>query len=136
AGNRIDPQRGASRTGWCARAGTAAWRCANGRYRVMPGAMYLMQHMKVHVALVMALLLPLTSQAQNNDAAALVDFAAQALGGADTILAVEKLELRGYGTEAYFWGGGNINGDPEAMQKWAENPDFASVWDFAQQRWR
>jgi hypothetical protein len=98
--------------------------------------MQLVQPMKMRVLLVMTLLLPIGAQAQNNDARALVDLAAQALGGADTILAVEKLELRGYGAEAYFWGGGNINGDPEALQKWAENPDYASVWDFSQQRWR
>ena len=38
--------------------------------------------------------------------------------------------------EAYFWGGGNITADREAPQKWAENPSFSSVWDFANDRYR
>src|SRR5690606_2540599 len=66
-----------------------------------------------------------------SDATALVQRAAEAMGGAEAIVAVETLEARGYGAEAYFWGGGNITGDPDALQKWAENPDFASVWSFA-----
>src|SRR5690606_17175675 len=71
-----------------------------------------------------------------SDARAVIDRAAEALGGADAILAVRTLELRGYGAEAYFWGGGNITADPEAVQKWAENPDFQSVWDFPNRRFR
>jgi hypothetical protein len=70
------------------------------------------------------------------DANAVIEHAAEALGGADAILAVGTLELRGYGTEAYFWGGGNITGDPDAMQKWAENPDLQTVWDFTNRRFR
>src|SRR5690606_21670137 len=70
------------------------------------------------------------------DANTVIERAAEALGGADAILAVETLEARGYGSEAYFWGGGNITGDPEAIQKWAENPDFQSVWDFPNRRFR
>ena len=38
--------------------------------------------------------------------------------------------------EAYFWGGGNVTADPEAPQKWAENPNFSSIWDFANDRYR
>jgi len=71
-----------------------------------------------------------------SDARAVIDRAAEALGGADAILSVRTLELRGYGAEAYFWGGGNITADPEAVQKWAENPDFQSVWDFPNRRFR
>src|SRR5690349_2972685 len=58
------------------------------------------------------------------------------MGGADAILRVRTLQADGYGMEAYFWGGGNITGDREAPQKWAENPNFSSIWDFANDRYR
>ena len=61
---------------------------------------------------------------------------ARAMGGADAILAIRTLQADGYGMEAYFWGGGNITGDREAPQKWAENPNFSSIWDFANDRYR
>src|SRR5690606_373698 len=70
------------------------------------------------------------------DADALVERAADALGGADASLAVGRLGRRGYGAERYFWGRGNITADPDAVQKWAENPEFQSVWDFTNRRFR
>ena len=78
-----------------------------------------------------------SATAQDSDAGALL-FArvAEAMGGSQAILDVRTLEARGYGMEAYFWGGGNISGDPEAAQKWAENPDMSSVWDFENDRFQ
>jgi hypothetical protein len=61
---------------------------------------------------------------------------ARAMGGAEAILGIQTLQADGYGMEAYFWGGGNVTADPEAPQKWAENPDFSSIWDFANDRYR
>ena len=69
-------------------------------------------------------------------ARALIDRVAEAMGGAQAILDVRTLEATGYGMEAYFWGGGNITGDPDAVQKWAENPDVSSAWDFDNDRYR
>jgi hypothetical protein len=69
-------------------------------------------------------------------APALMTRVAEAMGGANAILGVRTLEANGYGMEAYFWGGGNVTGDPDAVQKWAENPDMASIWDFANDRYR
>jgi hypothetical protein len=66
----------------------------------------------------------------------LINDVARAMGGAEAILAVRTLRADGYGMEAYFWGGGNITGDREAPQKWAENPTFSSIWDFANNRYR
>jgi hypothetical protein len=60
---------------------------------------------------------------------------AEAMGGAEAILGIRTLEARGYGMEAYFWGGGNVTGDPDAVQKWAENPEMSSVWDFDNDRY-
>ena len=66
----------------------------------------------------------------------LIDEVARAMGGSEAILAVRTLQADGYGMEAYFWGGGNVTADPRAPQKWAENPSFSSVWDFANARYR
>ena len=66
----------------------------------------------------------------------LIDRVAEAMGGEEAILAIRTLEANGYGMEAYFWGGGNVTGDPEAVQKWAENPNVASIWDFDNGRYR
>jgi hypothetical protein len=58
------------------------------------------------------------------------------MGGAEAIRSVRTLQADGYGMEAYFWGGGNVTGDPDAPQKWAENPNFSSIWDFERDRHR
>ena len=44
--------------------------------------------------------------------------AADALGGRDRVMALKTLQIVGYGELAYFNGGGNITGDPDAPQKW------------------
>ena len=66
----------------------------------------------------------------------LLDDVAAAMGGRDAILGVRTLQADGYGMEAYFWGGGNITADRDAPQKWAENPNFSAIWDFANDRYR
>lgn len=81
--------------------------------------------------------LPSRAEAQAAEsAAALIARVADAMGGAQAILDVRTLEANGYGMEAYFWGGGNASGDPDAVQKWAENPNMASIWDFGNGRYR
>jgi hypothetical protein len=70
------------------------------------------------------------------EAERLMNDVARAMGGAEAILGVRTLQADGYGMEAYFWGGGNVTADREAPQKWAENPTFSSVWDFANDRYR
>ena len=66
----------------------------------------------------------------------LIERAALAMGGEQSILDVRTLEATGYGMEAYFWGGGNVTGDFEAVQKWAENPNMASIWEFDDGRYQ
>lgn len=66
----------------------------------------------------------------------LLDRVVEAMGGSQAILDIHTLEANGYGTEAYFWGGGNVTGDPQAAQKWAENPEMSSIWDFDNNRYR
>jgi hypothetical protein len=70
------------------------------------------------------------------EAERLLSDVARAMGGAEAILAIRTLQADGYGMEAYFWGGGNITADADAPQKWAENPSFSAIWDFAGGRYR
>lgn len=90
---------------------------------------------KLCVALIASLPLAATATA-SEEAEALIAQVAEAMGGAEALLAIQTLRADGYGMEAYFWGGGNITGAPDAPQKWAENPNFSSVWDFAGARYR
>ena len=85
---------------------------------------------------VLALLAMQEAAAASPEAERLMKDVAGAMGGADAILGVRTLQADGYGMEAYFWGGGNITADREAPQKWAENPNFSSIWDFANDRYR
>jgi glyoxylase-like metal-dependent hydrolase (beta-lactamase superfamily II) len=79
---------------------------------------------------------PARAFAQDSDPTAeLIERVADAMGGSRAILDVHTLEADGYGMEAYFWGGGNVSGDPDAPQKWAENPNAASIWDFDNDRY-
>ena len=84
----------------------------------------------------LALLALPAAAAASPEAERLIADVARAMGGAEAILRIQTLQADGYGMEAYFWGGGNISGDREAPQKWAENPSFSSIWDFANDRYR
>jgi hypothetical protein len=86
-------------------------------------------------AAIAALLLHGTASA-SPDAERLMNDVARAMGGAEAILAIRTLQADGYGIEAYFWGGGNVTADRSAPQKWAENPNFSSSWDFENDRYR
>jgi hypothetical protein len=68
--------------------------------------------------------------------AQLVNRAADALGGRDRILAVKSLQLIGYGELAYFNGGSNITGSPDAPQKWQDINDYHRTIDLVNKRMR
>src|SRR5512134_3053029 len=59
--------------------------------------------------------------------AQLVRRAADALGGRDRVLALKTLQIIGYGELAYFNGGGNITGDPDAPQKWQKVLEYTRM---------
>src|SRR5215207_35964 len=59
---------------------------------------------------------------------------ADALGGRDRVLALKTLQIIGYGELAYFNGGGNITGDPDAPQKWQQVLDHTRTIDL--EHWR
>src|SRR5687767_12556361 len=68
--------------------------------------------------------------------AQLVSRAANALGGRDRVLALKTLQIVGYGELAYFNGGGNITGDPDAPQKWQKVLEHTRTIDFEHSRTR
>ena len=59
----------------------------------------------------------------------LVMRAADALGGRDRVMALKTLQIVGYGELAYFNGGGNITGDPDAPQKWQAVLEYTRTID-------
>src|SRR6185503_19382115 len=68
--------------------------------------------------------------------AQLVRRAADALGGRERVLALKTLQIIGYGELAYFNGGGNITGDPDAPQKWHKALEHTRTIDFENGRTR
>ena len=68
--------------------------------------------------------------------AALVTRAAEALGGRDRVMALKTLQIVGYGELAYFNGGGNITGDPDAPQKWQKVLEHTRTIDLEHGRTR
>src|SRR5688500_14347207 len=64
----------------------------------------------------------------------LVTRAADALGGRDRVMALKTLQIVGYGELAYFNGGGNITGNPDAPQKWQKVLEYTRTIDL--EHWR
>ena len=62
--------------------------------------------------------------------------AADALGGHDRVMALKTLQIIGYGELAYFNGGGNITGDPDAPQKWQKVLEYTRTIDLEHSRTR
>ena len=62
--------------------------------------------------------------------------AADALGGRDRLMALRTLQIVGYGELAYFNGGGNITGDPDAPQKWQKVLEYTRTIDLEHSRTR
>ena len=62
--------------------------------------------------------------------------AADALGGRDRVMALKTLQIVGSGELAYFNGGGNITGDPDAPQKWQAVLDYTRTIDLEHGRTR
>jgi hypothetical protein len=64
----------------------------------------------------------------------IVNRAADALGGKSRLMAVKTLQIVGYGELAYFNGGGNITGHPDAPQKWQSVLEYTRTVDL--EHWR
>src|SRR5688572_24266018 len=87
------------------------------------------------VAISAALVIGLAGQGAS-PAAQLVTRTAEALGGRDRVMALKTLQIVGYGELAYFNGGGNITGDPDAPQKWQSVLEYTRTTDLANWRTR
>ncbi len=70
------------------------------------------------------------------DAQDQIEKSAEALGGLDKILSIRNMTLIGYGQWAYQYGGGNIDGDPNAPQKWNAANDLRRVYDLENDRFQ
>jgi glyoxylase-like metal-dependent hydrolase (beta-lactamase superfamily II) len=86
-------------------------------------------------ALSTAFAIRLTGQATSPERQ-LVTRAADALGGRDRVMALKTLQIVGYGELAYFNGGGNITGDPDAPQKWQKVLEYTRTIDLEHRRTR
>ena len=75
-----------------------------------------------------------TGHAQSKPA--VLNEAATALGGAERIRAVKNITLVGYAQYAYQMGGGNIDGSPNAPQKYQAANDLRRVYDLQNNRWQ
>jgi glyoxylase-like metal-dependent hydrolase (beta-lactamase superfamily II) len=62
--------------------------------------------------------------------------AAQALGGAERVLAIRSLRIEGYGQESVQNGGGNTSASPEAPQRWTNIMSYEETIDVANGRIR
>ncbi len=87
------------------------------------------------VAISMGLAVQLAGQAGAPERQ-LVTRAADALGGRDRVMALKTLQIIGYGELAYFNGGGNITGDPDAPQKWQKVLEYTRTIDLEHGRTR
>jgi glyoxylase-like metal-dependent hydrolase (beta-lactamase superfamily II) len=87
------------------------------------------------IAIVTMLVIRLAGQAATPERQ-FVTRAADALGGRDRVMALRTLQIVGYGELAYFNGGGNITGDPEAPQKWQKVLEYTRTIDLEHSRTR
>jgi glyoxylase-like metal-dependent hydrolase (beta-lactamase superfamily II) len=89
--------------------------------------------LSVAVAIATVLVIRLAGQAAGAERQ-LVTRAAEALGGRDRVMALKTLQIVGYGELAYFNGGGNITGAPDAPQKWQKLLEYTRTIDL--EHWR
>ena len=90
----------------------------------------------VGAALVAALAFGQSGHAQAPTARAIVDAAAQKLGGVDRVRAVRNITLHGYAQYAYMMGGGRISGSPDAPEKYMAANELTRVYDLEHERFQ
>lgn len=88
----------------------------------------------------LACMAPAAASAQD-DARALLEQAAEAMGGLERLQSLDNVVYTGFGQRAYYQGGGNITGDPMAPMKWQALTDVQRTFDLPngvalnQERW-
>ncbi|MCL6250859.1 MBL fold metallo-hydrolase [Altererythrobacter sp. KTW20L] len=88
----------------------------------------------VMVAALLAMLNPASAWAQS-EAREVLEQAAEAMGGLERLQALDNVVYTGFGQRAYYQGGGNITGDPQAPMKWQQLVDVQRTFDFASGPW-
>ena len=87
------------------------------------------------LALACALLAATGASAQPADPArAVLEQAAEAMGGLDRLQALDNLVLTGFGQRIYYQGGGNVTGDVKAPPKWQTVVDVQRTFDLPGER--
>ena len=87
------------------------------------------------LALACALLAATGASAQPADPArAVLEQAAEAMGGLDRLQALDNLVLTGFGQRVYYQGGGNVTGDEKAPPKWQALADVQRTFDLPGER--
>ena len=86
-------------------------------------------------ALACALLVGSAASAQQADPArAVLEQAAEALGGRAKLLGLDNVVLTGFGQRLYYQGGGNVTGDEKAPPKWQSVVDAQRSFDLKRER--
>lgn len=92
------------------------------------------RHIIGAMLVLLAFAAPVKLQAQDN-ARAVLERAAEAMGGLERLQSLENVVYTGFGQRAYFQGGGNITGDPMAPPKWQQLTDVQRTFDFRGVPW-
>ncbi len=85
---------------------------------------------RIIVALLALLAITYPAPLLAQDARALLEQAAEAMGGLERIQSLQNVTYTGFGQRAYYQGGGNITGDPQAPMKWQNLTDVQRTVDF------
>jgi glyoxylase-like metal-dependent hydrolase (beta-lactamase superfamily II) len=74
------------------------------------------------------------ASAQEERARAMLEQAAEAMGGLEKLQALDNMVLTGFGQRVYYQGGGNVTGDPQAPPKWQALADVQRTFDLKGER--
>jgi glyoxylase-like metal-dependent hydrolase (beta-lactamase superfamily II) len=74
------------------------------------------------------------SAQQTNPARAVLEQAAEAMGGLDRLRGLDNVVYTGFGQRLYYQGGGNLTGDPNAPPKWQALTDVQRTFDLSGER--
>jgi hypothetical protein len=69
------------------------------------------------------------ASAQEDRARAMLEQAAEAMGGLERLQGLDNLVLTGFGQRVYYHGGGNVTGDPQAPPKRQALADVQRTFD-------
>jgi glyoxylase-like metal-dependent hydrolase (beta-lactamase superfamily II) len=86
------------------------------------------------LAALLALACGTAASAQDDSARAVLERAAEAMGGLERLHGLDTLVLTGFGQRVYYQGGGFLTGDPKAPPKWQSVVDAQRSFDLQGER--